>query len=48
MAAAGVADKETAVRLSLSHHTVENKLHAAYHKLGVVRRAELARRLERP
>jgi DNA-binding NarL/FixJ family response regulator len=48
LAAAGLANKEIATRLCLSHRTVENKLHAAYHKLGVVGRAELARTLEAP
>jgi DNA-binding CsgD family transcriptional regulator len=46
LAAAGVANKEIAARLFLSLHTVQNKLHAAYEKLGVEGRAELARALE--
>lgn len=46
LAAAGLANKEIAARLCLSHRTVENKLHAAYEKLGVQGRAELARTLE--
>jgi DNA-binding CsgD family transcriptional regulator len=46
LAAAGLANKEIAARLCLSHRTVENKLHAAYQKLGVEGRAELARTLE--
>lgn len=46
LAAAGLANREIAARLYLSHRTVENKLHAAYEKLGVSGRAELARVLE--
>jgi DNA-binding CsgD family transcriptional regulator len=46
LAAAGVANKEIAARLYLSLHTVQNKLHAAYEKLGVEGRAELAQALE--
>ncbi|MGH3600349.1 MAG: helix-turn-helix domain-containing protein [Pseudonocardiaceae bacterium] len=46
LAAAGLANREIAARLCLSHRTVENKLHAAYEKLGVPGRAELARALE--
>jgi DNA-binding NarL/FixJ family response regulator len=46
LAAAGLANKEIAARLCLSHRTVENKLHSAYEKLGVQGRAELARTLE--
>jgi DNA-binding CsgD family transcriptional regulator len=34
------------MRLFLSHRTVENQLHAAYGKLGVQGRAELAQALE--
>jgi DNA-binding CsgD family transcriptional regulator len=47
LAGAGVANKEIAARLGLSLHTVQNKLHAAYEKLGVAGRADLARVLER-
>jgi DNA-binding CsgD family transcriptional regulator len=46
LAAAGVANKEIAARLYLSLHTVQNKLHSAYEKLGVEGRAELAQALE--
>jgi DNA-binding CsgD family transcriptional regulator/type II secretory pathway predicted ATPase ExeA len=46
LAASGLANKEIAARLYLSHRTVENKLYAAYEKLGVTGRAELARALE--
>jgi DNA-binding CsgD family transcriptional regulator len=46
LAAEGVANKEIAARLHLSLHTVQNKLHAAYEKLGIEGRAELARALE--
>lgn len=46
LAAAGLANKEIAARLYLSHRTVENRLHAAYEKLGVEGRAELAQALE--
>jgi DNA-binding CsgD family transcriptional regulator len=46
LAAAGLANKEIAARLRLSHRTVENNLHAAYEKLGVVGRDELAHTLE--
>jgi DNA-binding CsgD family transcriptional regulator len=45
-AAAGLANKEIAARLCLSHRTVENNLHAAYEKLGVAGRDGLARTLE--
>jgi len=41
LAAGGVPNKEIAARLHLSLHTVENKLHAVYEKLGVAGRAEL-------
>jgi DNA-binding CsgD family transcriptional regulator len=41
LAASGLANREIAARLSLSHRTVENKLHATYQKLGVQRRTEL-------
>lgn len=47
LAASGLADKEIAQRLYLSHRTVENKLHSAYIKLGVSGRAELAVALKR-
>ena len=46
LAAAGLANKEIAARLCLSHRTVENNLHAAYEKLGVAGRDGLARTLE--
>ena len=46
LAAAGLANKEIAARLFLSHRTVENQLHAAYEKLGVQRRAELSQALD--
>jgi ATP/maltotriose-dependent transcriptional regulator MalT len=46
LAAAGVPNKEIAARLHLSLHTVQNKLHTAYEKLGVEGRAELAEALE--
>jgi DNA-binding CsgD family transcriptional regulator len=46
LAAAGVPNKEIAERLYLSLHTVQNKLHAAYEKLGIDGRAELAEALE--
>jgi DNA-binding NarL/FixJ family response regulator len=46
LAAAGLANREIAARLYLSHRTVKNKLHAAYEKLGVEGRAQLARTLE--
>jgi DNA-binding CsgD family transcriptional regulator len=47
LAATGVANKEIAVKLGLSLHTVQNKLHVAYEKLGVGGRSELAEALER-
>jgi DNA-binding NarL/FixJ family response regulator len=46
LAVAGLANKEIAARLCLSHRTVENNLHAAYEKLGVAGRDGLARSLE--
>lgn len=46
LAAAGLANKEIAARLCLSHRTVENNLHAAYEKLGVAGRDGLAHTLE--
>jgi DNA-binding CsgD family transcriptional regulator len=46
LAAAGVPNKEIAERLFLSLHTVQNKLHAAYEKLGIQGRAELADALD--
>jgi DNA-binding CsgD family transcriptional regulator len=46
LAAAGLANKEIAARLYLSHRTVENQLHAVYEKLGVEGRAALAQALE--
>lgn len=47
LAAAGVPNKEIATRLGLSLHTVQNKLHAAYEKLGVAGRSDLAKALGR-
>ena len=47
LAAAGVPNKEIATRLGLSLHTVQNKLHAAYEKLGVAGRSDLAQVLGR-
>jgi DNA-binding CsgD family transcriptional regulator len=41
LAAAGMANKEIAVRLSVSVRTVENHLQRVYEKLGVARRADL-------
>jgi DNA-binding CsgD family transcriptional regulator len=41
LAATGLGNKEIAARLSLSRRTVENKLHAAYEKLGVSGREAL-------
>jgi ATP/maltotriose-dependent transcriptional regulator MalT len=46
LAAAGVPNKEIAARLHLSLHTVQNRLHAAYERLGVQGRAELAKVLK--
>ncbi len=46
LAARGLANKEIAARLFLSHRTVENKLHTCYEKLGADGRADLARALE--
>ena len=46
LAASGLANKEIAARLFLSHRTVENKLHACYAKLGAGGRADLVRALE--
>ena len=48
LAAEGLANKEIAARLYLSHRTVENQLHAVYEKLGVEGRAALAQALEGP
>jgi DNA-binding NarL/FixJ family response regulator len=48
LAAAGLANREIAARLYLSHRTVENQLHAVYEKLGVEGRAALAQALEGP
>ncbi len=42
LAAAGLANKEIATRLSVSVRTVENHLQRVYEKLGVARRANLA------
>ncbi|MDQ4104389.1 MAG: helix-turn-helix transcriptional regulator, partial [Actinomycetota bacterium] len=46
LAAAGLSNKDIAERLCLSHRTVENKLHAAYEKLGVQGRGDLAQTLK--
>jgi DNA-binding CsgD family transcriptional regulator len=46
LAAEGLANKEIAARLCLSHRTVENQLHAVYEKLGIEGRAVLAQVLE--
>jgi DNA-binding NarL/FixJ family response regulator len=46
LAAAGLASREIAERLYLSHRTVENRLYAVYEKLGVAGRSELASALE--
>ena len=46
LASEGLANKEIASRLYLSHRTVENQLHAVYEKLGVAGRAALAQALE--
>jgi DNA-binding CsgD family transcriptional regulator len=46
LAAVGLANREIAARLCLSHRTVENNLHAAYEKLGVAGRGGLAHSLE--
>ena len=46
LAASGVPNKVIASRLYLSLHTVQNKLHSVYEKLGVQGRAELAEALE--
>jgi DNA-binding CsgD family transcriptional regulator len=45
LAAAGATNRAIADRMVLSVRTVENHLHAAYHKLGVSQRGELARLL---
>ena len=45
LAAAGMANKEIACRLSVSVRTVENHLQRVYEKLGVARRADLAQAL---
>jgi len=42
LAASGMADKQIAQKLLLSHRTVENKLHSVYEKVGVSGRNELA------
>jgi DNA-binding CsgD family transcriptional regulator len=46
LAAAGLANKEIAGRLSVSVRTVENQLQRVYGKLGLARRAELAEALQ--
>ena len=45
LAAGGLANKEIAVRLSVSVRTVENHLQHVYEKLGVARRADLGQAL---
>ena len=45
LAAAGMANKEIASRLSVSVRTVENHLQRVYEKLGVARRADLTHAL---
>ena len=45
LAAAGLANKDIAGRLSVSVRTVENHLQRVYEKLGVARRADLAQAL---
>jgi ATP/maltotriose-dependent transcriptional regulator MalT len=45
LAAAGLANKEIARRLSVSVRTIENHLQRVYEKLGVARRADLAQAL---
>jgi DNA-binding NarL/FixJ family response regulator len=45
LAASGLANKEIAAHLFLSHRTVENKLHACYVKLGASGRDDLPRAL---
>jgi DNA-binding CsgD family transcriptional regulator/tetratricopeptide (TPR) repeat protein len=45
LGAAGLSNKDIAVRLSVSVRTVENHLQRVYEKLGVARRADLAQAL---
>jgi len=45
LAAAGLANKTIACRLSVSSRTVENHLQRVYEKLGVARRADLTQAL---
>jgi DNA-binding CsgD family transcriptional regulator len=45
LAAAGLANKDIAARLTVSVRTVENHLQRVYDKLGVARRADLAQAL---
>jgi two-component system, NarL family, nitrate/nitrite response regulator NarL len=47
LAARGLSNKEIALELGITHGTVKVHLHAIYRKLGVSRRAELARFTER-
>ena len=46
LAASGIANKDIAARLCLSVHTIENRLHTVYEKLGVSGRAGLRRSLD--
>lgn len=48
LASRGMASKEIAERLVLSHRTVNNHLQRAYSKLGVTSRAELAEAMGPP
>jgi len=46
LAASGITNKEIAARLCLSLHTIENRLHTIYEKLGINGRAQLRATLE--
>ena len=48
LAAEGVSNRDIAARLFLSVHTVENRLHIAYEKLGISRRSQLTDALRGP